>query len=40
MKLVHAADSHLDSPLRGLDRYDGAPSADVTAGRHTAKPPA
>lgn len=25
MKLVHAADLHLDSPLRGLDRYDGAP---------------
>ena len=29
MKLVHAADIHLDSPLRGLDRYDGAPSADL-----------
>ena len=25
MKFVHAADVHLDSPLRGLDRYDGAP---------------
>src|SRR5262249_10825319 len=25
VKLVHAADLHLDSPLRGLDRYDGAP---------------
>lgn len=22
---LHAADIHLDSPLRGLDRYDGAP---------------
>ncbi len=25
MKLVHAADLHLDSPLRGLARYPGAP---------------
>lgn len=25
MKLVHAADLHLDSPLRGLERYEGAP---------------
>lgn len=25
MKLVHAADIHLDSPMRGLDRYEGAP---------------
>lgn len=25
MKLVHAADIHLDSPLQGLARYDGAP---------------
>lgn len=25
MKLIHAADVHLDSPLRGLERYDGAP---------------
>jgi len=24
-KFLHAADLHLDSPLRGLDRYDGAP---------------
>jgi DNA repair exonuclease SbcCD nuclease subunit len=29
MKLIHAADIHLDSPLRGLDRYDGAPSGDL-----------
>lgn len=29
MRLVHAADIHLDSPLRGLDRYDGAPSDDL-----------
>jgi DNA repair exonuclease SbcCD nuclease subunit len=25
VKLVHAADLHLDSPLRGLERYEGAP---------------
>ena len=22
---IHAADLHLDSPLRGLERYEGAP---------------
>jgi DNA repair exonuclease SbcCD nuclease subunit len=27
MKFVHAADLHLDSPMRGLDRYEGAPHA-------------
>jgi DNA repair protein SbcD/Mre11 len=26
VKLVHAADLHLDSPLRGLERYPGAPA--------------
>lgn len=25
MRFVHAADLHIDSPLRGLDRYEGAP---------------
>ena len=25
MKFIHAADLHVDSPLRGLDSYDGAP---------------
>lgn len=25
MKLLHAADLHIDSPLRGLERYEGAP---------------
>lgn len=25
IKFIHAADIHLDSPLRGLDRYEGAP---------------
>jgi DNA repair exonuclease SbcCD nuclease subunit len=31
MKFVHAADLHLDSPLRGLIRYEGAPLAAVRA---------
>lgn len=26
MKFVHAADLHLDSPLRGLERYEGCPA--------------
>jgi len=26
MRFLHAADLHLDSPLRGLDAYDGAPA--------------
>lgn len=26
MRFVHAADLHVDSPLRGLDRYEGAPA--------------
>lgn len=26
MKFVHAADLHIDSPLRGLERYEGAPA--------------
>ena len=25
MRFIHAADLHIDSPLRGLSRYDGAP---------------
>lgn len=29
MKFVHAADLHLDSPLRGLERYEGAPVARI-----------
>lgn len=29
MRFLHAADLHLDSPLRGLDRYEGAPVDDV-----------
>lgn len=26
LKLIHAADLHVDSPLRGLERYEGAPA--------------
>jgi DNA repair exonuclease SbcCD nuclease subunit len=26
---IHAADIHLDSPLRGLDRYEGAPIREI-----------
>jgi DNA repair exonuclease SbcCD nuclease subunit len=29
MRIVHAADLHIDSPLRGLPPYDGAPIAAV-----------
>ena len=29
MKIVHAADLHIDSPLRGLERYEGAPVAQI-----------
>ncbi|MGE3778293.1 MAG: exonuclease SbcCD subunit D [Pirellulaceae bacterium] len=28
-KFLHAADLHLDSPLRGLERYEGAPAAEI-----------
>lgn len=28
---LHAADLHLDSPLRGLDKYDGAPVEEIRA---------
>ena len=31
MKFVHAADLHVDSPMRGLDRYEGAPTARLRA---------
>lgn len=27
-KFLHAADIHLDSPMRGLNRYEGAPAAE------------
>jgi DNA repair exonuclease SbcCD nuclease subunit len=29
MKLLHAADLHIDSPLRGLSAYEGAPAEDI-----------
>lgn len=29
LKFLHAADIHLDSPLRGLERYEGAPAAAI-----------
>lgn len=28
-KFIHAADIHLDSPLRGLERYEGAPAGEI-----------
>ena len=35
MKIVHAADLHVDSPLRGLERYEGAPVDQIRrATRH------
>jgi DNA repair protein SbcD/Mre11 len=29
LKFLHAADIHLDSPLRGLERYEGAPVEEI-----------
>ncbi len=29
LKFLHTADIHLDSPLRGLDRYEGAPAEEI-----------
>lgn len=29
MKFIHAADVHLDSPLKGLERYEGAPVEEI-----------
>src|SRR5262249_23322110 len=31
MKIVHCADVHLDSPLHGLQRYEGAPVEEMRA---------
>ena len=33
-RFLHAADIHLDSPLRGLHRYEGAPQEEI---RHAAR---
>ena len=35
-KFIHAADIHLDSPLRGLSRYEGVPTEDVRIATRTA----
>ena len=35
-QFLHAADLHLDSPLRGLERYEGAP-VDAIGGLSTRK---
>jgi hypothetical protein len=29
IKFIHAADLHIDSPLTGLDRYEGAPVEEL-----------
>ena len=29
LKFIHAADIHLDSPLKGLERYEGAPVEEI-----------
>ena len=36
MKFLHAADLHIDSPLRGLDAYDGAPVERLRGASRTA----
>jgi DNA repair exonuclease SbcCD nuclease subunit len=36
LKLVHAADLHIDSPLLGLERYEGAPIARAREATRTA----
>ena len=35
-KFIHAADIHLDSPLRGLNRYDEAPIEEIRGASRTA----
>lgn len=35
MRFIHASDLHIDSPLHGLDSYDGAPVERLrSASRH------
>lgn len=36
IRFLHAADVHLDSPLRGLERYDGAPVDRIRGASRTA----
>jgi DNA repair exonuclease SbcCD nuclease subunit len=35
-RFIHAADIHLDSPLRGLERYEGAPADEIRTGSRRA----
>jgi exonuclease SbcD len=35
-RFIHAADIHLDSPLRGLARYEGLPTAEIRQASRTA----
>ena len=35
-QFIHAADIHLDSPLRGLERYEGAPVQRIRDASRTA----
>lgn len=35
-KFLHAADVHLDSPLRGLSRYEGVPASEIRVATRTA----
>ncbi len=35
-KFIHAADIHLDSPLRGLENYEGAPVAEIRGAARSA----
>lgn len=35
-KFIHAADIHLDSPLKGLERYEGAPVESIRGAARTA----
>ncbi len=36
---IHAADLHLDSPLRGLPDYDGAPAEEIRGATRRANVP-
>jgi DNA repair exonuclease SbcCD nuclease subunit len=36
MRFIHAADVHLDSPLRGLDEYEGAPVQAIRSATRSA----
>lgn len=36
MRFLHAADCHIDSPLRGLEKYEGAPVERVRSATRAA----